>query len=108
MNRRIEIIGCPIDMGAGRRGVDMGPSALRIADLATRLEKLGHEVRDRGDIDVMIPETQEIGQGRLRYKQSILTACAELMREVERSLADDFLPVVLGGDHSLSIGSVAG
>jgi arginase len=108
MNHRIEIIGCPIDMGAGRRGVDMGPSALRIADLATRLEKLGHEVRDHGDIDVMIPETQEIGQGRLRYKQSILTACAQLMHEVERSLADGFLPVVLGGDHSLSIGSVAG
>jgi arginase len=108
MNRRIEIIGCPIDMGAGRRGVDMGPSALRIADLATRLERLGHDVRDRGDIDVMIPETQEIGQSRLRYKQPILATCAQLMRDVERSLGDGFVPVVLGGDHSLSIGSVAG
>src|SRR5262245_21310885 len=108
MNRHIEIIGCPIDLGAGRRGVDMGPSALRIAELATRLEKLGHVVRDRGDLEVVIPETQEIGQGRLRYKEAILATGGQLMEAVEGSLGEGYTPVVLGGDHSLAIGSVAG
>ena len=62
--RSIGIIGVPIDLGAGRRGVDMGPSAIRIADLEKRLEELGHKVEDYGDLDVMIPETQKVGTGR--------------------------------------------
>jgi len=106
--RSIEIIGVPIDLGAGRRGVDMGPSAIRIADLEARLEQLGHKVEDFGDLDVMIPETQQVGRGSLRYKEAILKTCAELCREVERSLGDGRMPLVLGGDHSLAIGSVAG
>jgi arginase len=106
--RHIEIIGVPIDLGAGRRGVDMGPSAIRIADLEPRLEQLGHRVSDSGDLDVMIPETQKVGAGKLRYKSTILSTCQELARRVEKSLHAGRLPLVLGGDHSIAIGSVAG
>jgi arginase len=106
--RSIDIIGVPVDLGAGRRGVDMGPSAIRIADLEEKLEALGHKVHDRGDIDVMIPETQRVGGDRLRYKQPVLAACDSLRQVVEESLGKGRLPLVLGGDHSLAIGSVAG
>lgn len=106
--RFIEIIGVPVDLGAGRRGVDMGPSAIRVADLEARLEHLGHKVEDYGDLDVMIPETQQVGEGKLRYKAPILAACGELCAVVTRSLERERMPLVLGGDHSLSIGSVAG
>lgn len=106
--KTVELIGVPIDLGAGRRGVDMGPSAIRIADLEVRLEQLGYKVEDFGDLEVMIPETQPVGQGSLRYKEAILKTCEELCREVSRSLGQGRLPLVLGGDHSLGIGSVAG
>lgn len=106
--RSIEIIGIPVDLGAGRRGVDMGPSAIRIADLEPKLESLGHKVTDYGDIDVVIPETQKVGAGKLRYKAPILAACDELRQQVERSLGEGRTPLVLGGDHSIAIGSVAG
>ncbi len=106
--RFVEIIGVPVDLGAGRRGVDMGPSAIRIADLEPRLEQLGHRVVDSGDIDVMIPETQRVGASKLRYKTPILTFCEELRQRVEKSLAEGRMPMVLGGDHSIAIGSVAG
>jgi arginase len=106
--RNIEIIGIPVDLGAGRRGVDMGPSAIRIADLEARLESLGHRVTDSGDIDVVIPETQKVGAGKLRYKTPILAACESLRAQVERSLGEGRMPLVLGGDHSIAIGSVAG
>lgn len=86
----------------------MGPSAIRIADLEPHLETLGHRVRDCGDLDVMIPETQEIGSPALRYKPAILAACDDLRLVVERSLAAGRMPLVLGGDHSIAIGSVAG
>jgi len=103
----IEIIGAPVDLGAGRRGVDMGPSAIRIAELEPRLEALGHHVSDGGDVDVMIPETQEVGVSSLRYKAAILAACDALRIEVERILKAGRTPLVLGGDHSIAIGSVA-
>jgi len=106
--RFVEIIGVPVDLGAGRRGVDMGPSAIRIADLEPRLEQLGHKVVDSGDIDVMIPETQKVGAGKLRYKAPVLAASEELRKMVERSLGEGRLPLVIGGDHSIAIGSVAG
>ena len=106
--RFIDIIGVPVDLGAGRRGVDMGPSAIRIADLEPRLEQLGHKVQDVGDLDVMIPETQKVGAGKLRYKTPILATCEELCRAVTGSLEKGRLPLVLGGDHSIAIGSVSG
>lgn len=104
----IEIIGAPIDLGQDRRGVDMGPSAIRVADLEEALERMGRAVTDCGDIDVRIPETLEIGSEKLRYKSAIVAACEALRVEVERSLAAGRMPLVLGGDHSLSIGSMAG
>jgi arginase len=106
--RFVEIIGVPVDLGAGRRGVDMGPSAIRIADLEPRLEQLGHRVLDSGDLDVMIPETQKVGAGKLRYKAPVLAACEQLRLAVEKSLGEGRTPLVLGGDHSIAIGSVAG
>jgi arginase len=106
--RHIEIIGCPVDLGAGRRGVDMGTSAIRIADLEPKLESLGHKVTDVGDIEVEIAETQKVGSGKLRYKAPILAACDALRKAVEKALAEGRLPLVLGGDHSIAIGSVAG
>jgi arginase len=105
--RSIEIVGAPVDLGAGRRGVDMGPSAIRIAGLEPRLEALGHRVTDSGDVDVMIPETLEVGAGSLRYKPAILAACEALRLIVERIHGAGSTPLVLGGDHSIAIGSVA-
>src|SRR3989442_2362822 len=95
--RNIDVIGVPVDLGAGRRGVDMGPSAIRIADLEPRLEQLGHKVQDFGDLDVMIPETQKIGEGKLRYKAPILAFCEVLREAVDKSLEKNHLPPVLGG-----------
>ena len=106
--RFIQIIGVPVDLGAGRRGVDMGPSAIRVADLQARLEALGHRVEDTGDLDVMIPETQQVGEGKLRYKEPILAMCDALRLSVDAALERGRLPLVLGGDHSIAIGSVAG
>lgn len=106
--RHIEIIGVPVDLGAGRRGVDMGCSAIRIAGIEEKLEGLGHKVLDHGDVDVEIAETQKVGSGKMRYKQPVLAACDALRAEVERSLGEGRLPLVLGGDHSIAIGSVAG
>ncbi len=106
--RSIGIVGCPLDLGAGRRGVDMGPSAMRIAGLEKHLEGLGHKVVDYGDVDVMIAETQKIGSARLRYKAPILQANRDLMKRVDTVLTDGRLPLVLGGDHSIAIGSIAG
>ncbi len=106
--RNIGVIGVPLDLGAGRRGVDMGPSAIRIADLEKRLEGLGHKVTDYGDIDVMIAETQKVGSDSLRYKGPILKANLDLMQKVDEVLEHGRMPLVLGGDHSIAIGSVAG
>ena len=102
------IFGVPIDLGAGRRGVDMGPSAIRVADIDPRLENLGFDVEDCGDLDVMIPETQKTGRENLRFKDPILATCRALMATVKDTLARDRFPLVLGGDHSLAIGSIAG
>jgi len=86
----------------------MGPSAIRVADIEPRLEALGHKVQDFGDLDVKIPETQKVGEGKLRYKAAILAACDDLRKAVQASLKKNHLPLVLGGDHSIAIGSVAG
>ncbi|MEE9268785.1 MAG: arginase [Candidatus Krumholzibacteria bacterium] len=106
--RDICIIGVPIDLGAGRRGVDMGPSAIRIADIEPRLEALGFTIEDCGDLDIAIPELQRVGQGNLRFKDSILATCHQVMDAVRGGLEQGRFPLVLGGDHSLAIGSIAG
>jgi len=106
--KKLCIIGVPIDLGAGRRGVDMGPSAIRVADLEPKLEDLGFEVEDCGDLDVMIPETQAVGEDTLRFKDSILATNKQLMEAVRSALERGAFPLIVGGDHSLSIGSIAG
>lgn len=105
---RIRIIGVPLDLGASRRGVDMGPSALRIAQLEARLEALGHEVEDEGNVPV--PERESLpGIGSaLGLLPPIAEVCADLSRRTARAVREGFMPLVLGGDHSLAAGSLAG
>jgi arginase len=106
--RRIRVLGVPLDMGASRRGVDMGPSAMRVAGLELRLEALGHEVKDGGNIRVEIAETQKSGEENARYLKPIAETCTRTAEAVVKTLEDGMTPMVLGGDHSLAAGSVSG
>jgi arginase len=108
MAQKIRIIGVPMDLGQSRRGVDMGPSALRVADLQARLKQLGHQVEDIGNMAVKQAEEMHFGEKRAKYLSEIAETCADLGELTEKSLREGFLPLVLGGDHSLAIGSVAG
>ncbi len=103
----IHIIGVPLDLGGGRRGVDMGPSAVRIAGLRERLQTLGHRVRDRGDIRTPTPETRDPGDEKKRFVHEIQGVCDQLYQDVLDALGDGAVPLVLGGDHSVAAGSVA-
>jgi arginase len=105
---RISIIGVPMDLGADRRGVDMGPSALRYADLNERLQELGNDVQDLGDIGVLIPETQHFGDARAKYLDEIANACMHLAKMVLHVHEEGRTPLVLGGDHSIAVGTVSG
>jgi arginase len=104
----IAIIGAPMDLGAGRRGVDMGPSALRVAGLNDKLAKLGYEVEDLGNVIVDQPESAPAGQPNARYLTQIAHTCVRLAEMVERATGHERVPLVLGGDHSAAIGTVAG
>jgi arginase len=104
---RIRIIGVPMDLGASRRGVDMGPSALRIAQLQPRLEALGLEVEDAGNLDVVEREAIA-GTGSASLLPTITEVCRRLAAETHRTVEEGWAPLVLGGDHSLAAGSVAG
>ena len=106
--RRIRVLGVPLDMGASRRGVDMGPSAMRVAGLEARLEALGHQVTDGGNIVVEIAETQAFGDPHARYLKQIAETCTRTAEAVVKTLEDGQTPLVLGGDHSLAAGSVSG
>ncbi|HTM01966.1 MAG TPA: arginase [Vicinamibacterales bacterium] len=103
----VHIIGVPLDLGGGRRGVDMGPSALRIAGLRDQISALGREVVDRGNLPAPIPETQHAIDLHKKYIHEISTVCAQLYSTCRESLDRGALPLVLGGDHSLAAGSVA-
>jgi len=104
----IAVIGLPLDLGAGRRGVDMGPSAMRVAGLHTRLTALGYRVEDLGNIPVDQPERLPGGPARTRYLPHIAEACRRLARAVESAAAAGKAPLVLGGDHSVAVGTVSG
>jgi arginase len=106
--RRIRIIGVPLDMGASRRGVDMGPSAMRVAGLEARLEALGHQVADAGNIRVEVAETRTSGDTSARYLTEIAETCTRTAEAVVKTLEEGITPLVLGGDHSLAAGSVSG
>ncbi|WP_424950365.1 arginase [Deinococcus sp.] len=104
----LSVLGIPMDLGAGRRGVDMGPGALRNARLNAVLRGLGHTVTDLGDVPVTIPETVDrLEQSGLIFRDSILEACTEAARRLS-ALNPDTFPVSIGGDHSVSMGTVAG
>jgi len=104
----IRVIGVPSDLGQGRRGVDMGPSAIRYAGLAEKLRDLRHVVEDLGNIEVPQPESRDQGEQKLKYLAQVCSVCDELRVKVRDALKQGHMPLVLGGDHSLSIGSVAG
>ena len=105
--RTVDLIGVPLDLGGARRGTDSGPSALRIAGIGERVQELGYEVHDTGDVDVASRERSEVGPASARYLECIARSCEELREEVARSLAAGHLPLSLGGDHSIAIGTVA-
>lgn len=105
---QIDVIGVPMDLGAGRRGVDMGPSAIRYARLDPTLRELGYTVRDLGNLDVPPPETTTDPDPRQHFLDPLLTVVDELARRTQASVTAGNTPLVLGGDHSLALGSVRG
>ena len=107
-DKRIQIVGVPMDLGAGRRGVGMGPSAIRIAGVSQHLRELGYEVVDDGDVAVPSPESRSPGPERCRYLNEIYHVCNRLRMRVARIVDAGAIPVVLGGDHSIAIGTVSG
>ena len=106
--KRIRILGVPLDLGQARRGVDMGPSAVRVAGLEARLEALGHVVEDGGNIAVAIPEQKKEGDPRAKYLKEITATCTKHAETVMKTLEAGKVPLVLGGDHSVAAGTVAG
>lgn len=108
MADKIRIIGVPMDLGASRRGVDMGPSALRVAGLQSRLKQLVRQVEDAGNVPVPQAEEQPFGEKKARYLEEISQTCKNLAEIVRQALDEDMLPLVLGGDHSIAVGTVAG
>jgi arginase len=105
---KIELLGVPMDLGASRRGVDMGPSAIRIAGITERLQNIGHEVVDAGDLEIEAPEVLAIADPKLKYLPQITRTVTELAQAVTHSLEKNFFPIVLGGDHSIAIGTISG
>ena len=108
MAEKIRIIGVPMDLGASRRGVDMGPSALRVAGLHARLRQLPRQVEDIGNSVVKQPEEQPYGVKNAKYLEEISDTCKGLAEIVRKTLDEDLLPLVLGGDHSIAVGTTAG
>ena len=105
---RIAVIGAPLDLGAGRRGVDMGPSAMRVADLQQRLSGLSYIVEDCGNIQVVQAESREPGNPHARYLPEIAETCRQLANLVEKAAGAGKFPLILGGDHSAGVGTVSG
>src|SRR6202790_1086080 len=106
--RKIRVIGVPLDLGQSRRGVDMGPSAVRVAGLEARLEALGHEVEDGGNEAVAIPEQKKEGDTHAKYLKEITATCTKHAELVIKTLEAGKIPVALGGDHSMAAGTVSG
>ena len=105
--RSVHLIGVPLDLGGNRRGVDMGPSAFRIAGIGERIAALGYTVVDKGDLPAPIPETQELRDEHKKYIRDIAKVCQKVYQTSLASLDEGAMPIVLGGDHSLGAGSVA-
>jgi len=105
---RVAIIGAELDLGAGRRGVDMGPSAIRYAGLGERLAQLGISCADWGNVDVEIPETTASGDERVRFLTQIRETCEQIAGRVRAAIEQNLFPLVLGGDHSVALGTLGG
>jgi arginase len=105
---RIRVIGVPMDLGAGRRGVDIGASAIRYAGLNDQLRRLDYQVHDTGNIYVPQPESQPVGDSRLKYLEPIVKVAEELADAVTTTFTANEFPLVLGGDHSIALGSITG
>ncbi len=108
MNKNISIIGVPMDLGADRRGVDMGPSAIRYAEVKKRLESIGYFIEDMGDLRVPTPESYPIIHHNLKYLDEITKVNKELAKVVDQEMSRGQFPLVIGGDHSIAIGTIAG
>jgi arginase len=106
--RQIRVIGVPLDLGQSRRGVDMGPSAVRVAGLEARLEAIGHIVEDGGNVAVAIPEQKKEGAANSKYLKEITATCTASAELVLKTLEAGKIPLVLGGDHSVAAGTVSG
>src|SRR6476661_6892033 len=106
--KKIRGIGVPLDLRQSRRGVDMGPSAVRVAGLEARLEALGHEVEDGGNVAVAIPEQKKEGDTHAKYLKEITATCTKHAELVVKTLEAGKVPLTLGGDHSVAAGTVAG
>jgi arginase len=104
----VDIIGVPMDFGQGRRGVDMGPSAIRYAGLREGIESVGHRIHESGNVRVPIPEMCRSNDSRLRNVDCVVPVARDLMEQVAAVIEEGHFPIVLGGDHSLSLGSVRG
>jgi arginase len=106
--RKIRVIGVPLDLGQSRRGVDMGPSAVRVAGLEARLEEVGHVVEDGGNVPVSLPEQKKAGDPSAKYLKEITSTCVKEAELVVKTLEAGMVPLVLGGDHSVAAGTVSG
>jgi arginase len=104
----VAVIGAALDLGAGRRGVDMGPSAIRYAELAARIRRLGRECVDLGNVQTAVAEAAPVGDTRTRYLREILSACERVAERVVAAPAHGRMPLVLGGDHSVALGTLGG
>lgn len=108
MDKSVTILGIPLDLGQGRRGVDMGPSAIRYANLKESIERLGIAVTDLGDVPVPTPESHHVQDEKLKYLPEIIRVSENVAGKVADVLSEGRFPIILGGDHSISIGSLAG
>ncbi len=106
--RTIKIIGVPLDLGSDRRGVDMGPSALRVAGLNARLRSLGYTVADAGNLPAAIAEMHPEGREKAKYIRQVAKTCRQQAEFIEKTLEEKAIPLVIGGDHSIAVGTVAG
>ena len=104
----VQMLGVPMDLGGGLRGVDMGPSAIRIAGLGEEVARMGHRFEDLGNVPVSRPETRDPRDPKARFLKEIAHCCRRLRDRVERVLDASALPLVVGGDHSIACGTVAG
>jgi arginase len=104
----IAVIGAALDLGAGRRGVDMGPSAIRYAELDARIRRLGRECVDLGNVQTAVAEAAPVGDARTRYLREIMKACERVAEHVRSAVDAGRLPLVLGGDHSVALGTLGG